>query len=235
MDPTDDDGPLSFSFDFTPAPVPTPSSSSNEECTACDDADLTLTEDDYKELADAGLELVCDTACRDDATLEGCGAFGLDIECRAVDIPGVSSSGSGTGSGSGSPSSGGGSGSGGGTTSGGGGSGSDSGEGEGGGDGGACSADEEAACADLTPAQTEALEMYDNGGKIIVCDPTCVDGESDPSHCNCELELELAFFFFGGGVWGKVVSFQTNKKNATAVVRVGVGVVFLCLYVKAWG
>lgn len=29
--------------------------------------------------------------------------------------------------------------------------------------------------------------MYDNGGKVIVCDPTCNDGVSDPSHCDCEL------------------------------------------------
>lgn len=28
--------------------------------------------------------------------------------------------------------------------------------------------------------------MYDGGGKIIVCDPTCNDGVSDPSHCNCK-------------------------------------------------
>ena len=42
-------------------------------------------------------------------------------------------------------------------------------------------------CEDLTDAQIEALAAYDNGGKEIVCDPTCLDGISDPIHCNCEL------------------------------------------------
>lgn len=44
------------------------------------------------------------------------------------------------------------------------------------------------ACEDLTDAQIEALAKYDDdGGKAIVCDPTCLDGVSDPLHCNCEL------------------------------------------------
>ena len=43
-------------------------------------------------------------------------------------------------------------------------------------------------CEDLTDAQIEALARYgDDGGKTIVCDPTCLDGVSDPLHCNCEL------------------------------------------------
>lgn len=41
-------------------------------------------------------------------------------------------------------------------------------------------------CSDLSSAQLEALAMYDNGGKKVVCDPTCLDGVSDPIHCNCE-------------------------------------------------
>ena len=41
-------------------------------------------------------------------------------------------------------------------------------------------------CAGLSSAQVEALDMYDNGGKKIVCDPTCLDHVSDPTHCNCE-------------------------------------------------
>ena len=45
-------------------------------------------------------------------------------------------------------------------------------------------------CSDLTDAQKEALAGYDNGGKKIVCDPTCVDGISDPIHCNCECNYE---------------------------------------------
>ena len=54
-----------------------------------------------------------------------------------------------------------------------------------------CSTEEEARCADITAAQQEALDSYDNGGKIIVCDPTCVDGVSDPIHCNCESNFVL--------------------------------------------
>lgn len=42
------------------------------------------------------------------------------------------------------------------------------------------------ACSNLTKAQEEALASYDNGGKRIVCDRTCMDGVSDPSHCNCK-------------------------------------------------
>lgn len=43
-----------------------------------------------------------------------------------------------------------------------------------------------AVCSNVSSAQLEALASYDNGGKRIVCDPTCVDGVSDPSHCNCK-------------------------------------------------
>ena len=41
-------------------------------------------------------------------------------------------------------------------------------------------------CENLTSAQEQALASYDNGGKNIVCDPTCLDNSSDPSHCNCK-------------------------------------------------
>ena len=47
-------------------------------------------------------------------------------------------------------------------------------------------------CSNLSSAQLEALDMYDNGGKKIVCDPTCLDGVSDPTHCNCKC-LPLAY------------------------------------------
>ena len=42
------------------------------------------------------------------------------------------------------------------------------------------------ACFDLTPHQANVLDMYDNGGKEIVCDPTCLDEVSDHTHCNCK-------------------------------------------------
>ena len=41
-------------------------------------------------------------------------------------------------------------------------------------------------CFDLTPHQVNVLDMYDNGGKEIVCDPTCLDEVSDHTHCNCK-------------------------------------------------
>ena len=37
--------------------------------------------------------------------------------------------------------------------------------------------------------QVEALASYDNGGKVVVCDPTCDDGTGNSSHCNCECIL----------------------------------------------
>ena len=42
------------------------------------------------------------------------------------------------------------------------------------------------ACADLSDAQAEALAMDNRGVERIACDPTCLDGVSDPLHCNCE-------------------------------------------------
>lgn len=45
-------------------------------------------------------------------------------------------------------------------------------------------------CESLTSAEIEALAKYDNGGKKIVCDPTCLDGVTDPLHCNCEFHEE---------------------------------------------
>lgn len=48
-------------------------------------------------------------------------------------------------------------------------------------------------CADVTDAHVEALAKYDNGGKQIVCDPTCLDGVSDPTHCNCKLRVHRRF------------------------------------------
>lgn len=68
--PTEDE---SMSFDFDP---------DEDECTACDDADMVLTEMDWEILEDDGYELVCDPAC----LMDGCGAFGLPTECRAVPI-----------------------------------------------------------------------------------------------------------------------------------------------------
>lgn len=41
-------------------------------------------------------------------------------------------------------------------------------------------------CSGLSIAQVEALAMYDDGGKQIICDPTCLDSSYDPTHCNCE-------------------------------------------------
>lgn len=43
-------------------------------------------------------------------------------------------------------------------------------------------------CYNLTTAQEEALASYDDGGKKIFCDPTCLDesGVTDHTHCNCE-------------------------------------------------
>lgn len=48
-------------------------------------------------------------------------------------------------------------------------------------------------CSNLTTAEEEALASYDNGGKIIVCDPTCLDGVTDPIHCNCECHVFPVF------------------------------------------
>ena len=42
-------------------------------------------------------------------------------------------------------------------------------------------------CFDLLLDQRDVLAMYDNGGKRIVCDPTCVDNVSDHTDCNCKL------------------------------------------------
>ena len=42
-------------------------------------------------------------------------------------------------------------------------------------------------CADISAAQMVALASYDNGGKKIVCDPTCMDSVSDHIYCNCKL------------------------------------------------
>lgn len=58
--------------------------------------------------------------------------------------------------------------------------------------------DECAACFDLTDAQREVLASYGEGGKQIICDPTCEDGVSDVSHCNCEIPLS---FFSKSLIW----------------------------------
>lgn len=44
--------------------------------------------------------------------------------------------------------------------------------------------DDCAACSNISDAQAEALADHDNGGKTIVCDPTCLEVGGDPSHCN---------------------------------------------------
>ncbi|CAN0044836.1 unnamed protein product, partial [Ectocarpus fasciculatus] len=196
----------------TPEPEPEPEMSMSygfDDCAPCEEAAEMLTEEDWIALENDGLELVCDPDCYENSMLDGCGAFGLDTECRAVEIDnggegedggeggGTTSDQTGEGGGEGggttSDQTGEGGGEGGGTTSdqkgegGGGGGGTTSdqtgeGEGEGGGTtSGSCTDSEIAMCADLSPAQEEALAMYDGGGKIIVCDPTCISG---PDHCN---------------------------------------------------
>ena len=169
-------------------PEPTTAQPVDVECTACDAAEKVLTPEDLLEMENGGLELVCDPECFVNADLAGCSAFGLELECRVVEIPTDSGEGEGEGEGGG-----GGSGSGSGSGSDGGGEGSGSGSGSDRVDGGGCSAAEEAACADISPAQQEALANYDNGGKIIVCDPTCEDKNGDPMHCNCELQHARAY------------------------------------------
>eukprot|EP00903_Cladosiphon_okamuranus_P020353 g18673.t1 len=186
--------PVAMSYDFDPE---------TDECDACEEAPMVLTEMDWEVLENDGYELICDPTCFEDATMDGCGAFGLPTECRAVPVPVPTGGDEGEGDGEvpGEPT-GEGEGEGGGEVPGeptgegegeGGGEvpGEPTGEGEGegggevpGGDAGGCTAEEIAMCADISPAQEEALAMYDNGGKIIVCDPTCTDGYSDPSHCD---------------------------------------------------
>ncbi|CAM9210628.1 unnamed protein product [Ectocarpus sp. 12 AP-2014] len=213
----------------TPEPEPEPDMSMSydfDDCSPCEEATEMLTMEDWIALEDDGLELVCDPDCYENSMLDGCGAFGLDTECRAVEIDdgegegggeggGTTSSETGAGGGEGgettSSETGAGGGEGGGTTSsetgagggeggettssetgagggeGGGITSSQTGEGEGEGGGGdttseSCTDAEIAMCADISPAQEEALAMYDGGGKVIVCDPTCLGG--DISHCN---------------------------------------------------
>ncbi|CAM9135646.1 unnamed protein product [Ectocarpus sp. 6 AP-2014] len=256
----------------TPEPEPDMSMSYDfDDCSPCEEATEMLTMEDWIALENDGLELVCDPDCYENSMLDGCGAFGLDTECRAVEIDGGEGEGGGEGGGTTSSETGAGGGGGGGTTSsetgagggggggttssqtgegggegggttssetgegggagggttssetgagGGGGGGTTSSEtgagggggggttssqtGEGGGEGGgttssetgagggeggggddtsgSCTEAEIAMCADISPAQEEALTMYAGGEKVIVCDPTCL-GE-DISHCN---------------------------------------------------
>ncbi|CAM9934883.1 unnamed protein product [Ectocarpus sp. 6 AP-2014] len=49
---------------------------------------------------------------------------------------------------------------------------------------GAVDDDECSVCSNLTDEQVAVLASYDNGGKQVVCDPTCLDGVTDPLHCN---------------------------------------------------
>ncbi|CAM9422712.1 unnamed protein product [Ectocarpus sp. 4 AP-2014] len=226
----------------TPEPEPDMSMSYDfDDCSTCEEATEMLTMEDWIALENDGLELVCDPDCYENSMLDGCGAFGLDTECRAVEIDDGEGEGGGEGGGTTSSQTGAGGGEGGGTTSsqtgagggegegttssqtgagggeGGGTTSSQTGEGggegggttssvtgEGGGEGGgvtssqtgegegeggggdttseSCTDAEIAMCADISPAQEEALAMYDGGGKVIVCDPTCLGG--DISHCN---------------------------------------------------
>ncbi|CAB1115837.1 unnamed protein product [Ectocarpus sp. CCAP 1310/34] len=191
---------MSMSYDF-------------DDCSPCEEATEILTMEDWIALENDGLELVCDPDCYENSMLDGCGAFGLDTECRTVEIDDGEGEGGGEGGGTTSSETGAGGGEGGGTTSsetgagggegggttssetgegggeGGGVTSSQTGEGEGEGEGGggdttsgSCTDAEIAMCADISPAQEEALAMYDGGGKVIVCDPTCLGG--DISHCN---------------------------------------------------
>ena len=41
-------------------------------------------------------------------------------------------------------------------------------------------------CSDLSQDEQAVLDMYDNGGKRIVCDPTCLDSGADRTHCDCK-------------------------------------------------
>lgn len=66
-------------------------------------------------------------------------------------------------------------------------------------------------CEDLTDAQVQALAGYDNGGKQIVCDPTCLDGVSDPTHCNCELCIKTA----------RTVSWLHHSSTPVVMMRFG--------------
>lgn len=152
----------------TPSPVTptTPVTPGGGGCTACDEADQILTDADLEAMAVDGMMLVCNPDCAVVESLVGCGAFGLPIECQIVyaDDDGDDDDDTGMGGPIGND-------------------GDD--DDIGGGPTGSCTAAEETACADLSPAQLGALSRYDNGGKRIVCDQMCVDGD-DPSHCNCE-------------------------------------------------
>ena len=41
-------------------------------------------------------------------------------------------------------------------------------------------------CGNLSEAELEELAKYEDGGKLVFCDPTCLDEGADLTHCNCE-------------------------------------------------
>lgn len=41
-------------------------------------------------------------------------------------------------------------------------------------------------CDDLSDAEVEELAKYENGGKLVFCDATCLDEDADLTHCNCK-------------------------------------------------
>lgn len=63
------------------------------------------------------------------------------------------------------------------------------------GDGSTICLERGAVCYDLTEAQMEALANYDNGGKRVVCDSTCLDSGINNLHCNCEGASRFSFAF----------------------------------------
>lgn len=81
------------------APAPTPETSTSysyefdnvddDDCTACDDAEMVLTAEDWDLLEIFEYELVCDPACLVAEELDGCAAFGLPLECRAIPMDGM--------------------------------------------------------------------------------------------------------------------------------------------------
>ena len=46
------------------------------------------------------------------------------------------------------------------------------------------------ACSNLSEDQLAVLGTYDNGGKRVVCDPTCLDDSYDRTQCNCKFETK---------------------------------------------
>ena len=78
-------------------------------------------------------------------------------------------------------------------------------------------------CANLSDAESEALAMYDNGGKQIICDPTCLDGVTDPIHCNCKSRADQGY-----GVWGSLLGGFVFLQSSPATLSRVTPPLFLC-------